>query len=635
MRTILLFAAACLPATLTAQDQPYTIERPQVMAPIRSYMAPTVPPARLANSKRLDDLIRAGKLYLTVQDALALAIENNLNLEIARYGPLLAESALERAKAGGPIRGVPSASQQVSNVNAGVGVNGSTQSAGLGGGNGGGGGGTGGNATIQQIGAITPNLDPVLQSTMTFSHLSQPQANTVLSQTNALIQSVHTYNTVVQQGLLTGGQFQFRDYEQYLQENSPTDLLNPAVGPHMDLLLRQNFLQSFGIKLNSRGIRIAEINTVASREAFRSQLLDLVVSVLNLYWNVVAADDQLKVRQHALEITEKFRDDTKYEISIGAIAGVDLARAEADLASRRQDVAIAQANLRQQSTLLKEALSHTEDPALEAADIVPLDRMEVPENEDLPPFRELVTTALSGRPDVAIARFREQTDEMNLAGTTSPLLPNLQLSLQTYNRGVAGSPQPSGGRPNEYFVGGYGTALGQIFRRNFPNNIASLSFSASLGNRQAQGDYGIDQLQFRQSQVRDQKDHNQILVDISSQVNALRQARSRYSAAKETRILSEQLLAAERRKSYGTVTFNYIMIDQRALIAAQLSELNALASYVRARVALDQVLGLTLEKNQITLEEGLSGHVDRESRAPELPVANPAAAPAAPSQPRP
>ncbi len=619
MRPIALPALAILAVVACmGQDQPFSVQRPSIMVPLRSYAAPTVPPIRLTNSSRLYSLIRAGKLYLSVQDALALAIENNLNLEISRYGPLLADSALERNKAGGPIRGVPSASQQVSSVNSGVGVNGSTASAGLGGGGGGGTGSGGGNATIQQVGAITPNLDPILQSTGTFSHLSQPQANTVLSQTSALIQSARTYNTVIQQGLLTGGQVQFRDYQQHFWENSPTDVLNPAVGPHMDLIIRQNFLRSFGTQLNNRGIRIAAVNTVASRESFRSQLLDLTVSVLNLYWDVVSSTEELGLRQRALEITEKFRDDTKYEISIGAIAGFELARAEAELASRRQDVVIAQANLRQRSTLLKEALSHTEDPLLEAAEIVPLDRVEVHENEDLPPVRSLLAQALAKRPDVAVTKYREQTDEMNLVGTANPLLPQLQANFQTYNRGIAGTPQASGGEANPYFVGGYGTALGQIFRRNFPSNILQVSFEASLGNRQAQGDYGIDQLQYRQAQVRDLKDRNQILVDISSQVNALRQARARYTAAAETRKLQEQLLAAEQKRSYGAATFNYIMVDRRALIAAQLSELNARMTYERARLALDQVLGETLEKNGITLEEGLNGRVLRESRPPEL-----------------
>ncbi len=619
-KLLLCCGIACcgIAALCFAQDQPPTVQKPQVLVPIRPYTAPEIAPIRLANSSRLYDLIRAGNLYLTAEDALALAIENNLDIEVDRYGPELAQWALERAKAGGPLRGIPSASAQVSSVNSGVGVNGSAASAGLGGGGGVGGAGGGGNATIQQVGAIAPNLDPNLQSTVTLSHLTQPQANTVLSQTNSLIDNSRVSSMVVQQGLLTGGYLQFHNYEQYLDENSPSNALNPTSAPRMDFILRQNFLQGFGTKLNNRGIRIAAINIAAARESFRAELLNQVTSVLNLYWDYVAARDELKLREHALEITEKFRDDTKYEISVGALAGVELPRAEAEVAGSRQDVIIAQANVRQKSVLLKNALTHREDPVLEAAEIIPLDRVAVPDAESFPPLRELVSSAMAKRPDVAVERFREQTNQINLAGTTNPLLPNLQVQLQTYNRGVAGTPQASGGDASSYFVGGYGTAVSQIFRRNFPNNIANVQASAVFHNRQAQGDYGIDQLQFRQSQLRTQKDLNQILVDISSQLSALRQARSRYGTARDTRLLQEQLLAGEQRRSYGAQTFNYIMTDQRALIAAQLSEMNAAVNYVRVRISLDQVLGDTLERNRITIEEGLNGKVERKSQAPEL-----------------
>lgn len=452
-----LAACLCVIGACSGQDERLVIERPHAPALVRPYLAPEVPPIRLNNSNRLRSLIRAGKLYLTVQDALALAIENNLNLEVDRYGPLLAESALKRAQAGGPIRGVPSASAQVASVNSGVGVNGSVLSAGLSGGGGGGTGGNGGAASIQQIGAITPNLDPILQNTTTFAHLTQPQDNTVVSQTNSLIQSIHTYNTVLQEGLLSGGLAQFRDYSQSLQENSPTDSLNPAVGPHMDLFFRHNLLQGFGTKLNSRGIRIAKVNTVASRETFRSQLLDLTASVLNLYWGLVSANEELRVRQHAAEITQQFYTDTKKEVEIGAIPRVQLPRAQAEAAARRQDVVLAENNLQQQATLLKEAISRTADPVLEAAEIVTVDRIQVPDSDDLPPLRELVATAMAKRPDVAVAKFRDETARMSLIGTENPLLPNLQVQAQTFNRGISGTPRiVNGTGPNPYFVGGYG-----------------------------------------------------------------------------------------------------------------------------------------------------------------------------------
>ena len=582
-------------------------------------MAPAVPPIRLRNSDRLHSLIRAGRLYLTLQDALALAIENNLNLELDRYGPLLAASQLERDKAGGPLRGVPSASQQILSVDNGVGVAGSEVSAGLATGNGGGTVSGNGAASIQQVGAITPNLDPVLQSTNTFAHLSYPQSNTLVSQTNSLVQTVHTYNTVLTQGLISGGLVQLQSYEQYLNENAPTDTLNPAVGPYVSLTVRHNLLQGFGVRLNNRFIRIDRINTIASREVFRSQLLDLAVSVINLYWGLVSANDELRVRERALEATQKFYEDTRKEVEVGAIPRVQLPRAEAEFHSGRQDFSIAQQGVSQQATLLKEAISHTADPLLEAAEIVPLDHMEVPATDDLPPLRELVATAMAKRPDVAVAKYRNQTSAIALAGTESPLLPSLSVQATTRDRGVAGTPQVVDGVPaNPYFAGGYGTALGQIFRHDFPTYLGGANFAILLHNRQAQGDYGIDQLQYRQSQVSGQRDTNQIVVDISNQASALRQSRARYSAAKETRALQEQVLAEDRKKfSYGIATFNDLIVDQRTLVTAQISEITAMGNFARARVSLDQVLGETLERNHISLDEGLDGRVGSQSRLPE------------------
>ncbi len=235
----------------------------------------------------------------------------------------------------------------------------------------------------------------------------------------------------------------------------------------------------------------------------------------------------------------------------------------------------------------------------------------------MPPLRTLLKRALENRPDVAVSKIRDQTNEMSLAGTTNPLLPTLQVAGQVQNRGVAGTAIP--GQPvNPYFIGGVGNALGQIFRRNFPTEQGQVSFSVPVGNNQAQGDYGVEQLQFRQGELTSQRDLNNIVVAISSQMNALQQARSRYTAAKDTRVLQEQLLAAEQEKfSSGLSTFNNLIADQRLLVTAQISEVNALATYAHARISLDQVLGETLEKNHISMDDAVSGRVSKPSAVPE------------------
>jgi len=617
-------AVALSQAQIPDQGQPASIQVARVPAAIRPYMAPTTPPIRLHNSSRLYSLTRAGNLYLTVADALALAIENNLNLEIDRYGPLDADANLERAKAGGPLRGVLPGIGQIASVDSGVGVNGTINAAGLGSGSGGGGGGAGGSggATIQQIGVVVPNFDPTLQNASSFAHITIPEPNTIVAQTDSLVQFNHTYNTQLTQGLVTGGSITYREYQQTLGENAPGDFVNPSSEARMDIIFKQPLLQYFGVSLNNRTIRVSRINVTASREVFRGQLLSLAATVLNLYYTLAAAGDELRARQRALEIAQKFLDDTRKEIAAEAIPAIQLPPAEAEVSQRRQELQIAQSNVRQQAVLMKEAISHTEDPTLEAAGIVLVDRIQIPDTDDLPPLRELVKTAMAKRPDVAVSNYRDQTDEINLAGTTNPLLPTLNTQFQTYDRGVNGVGHVVDGTPpNANFVGGYARSFQQVFQHDFANYVAGASFSIPFGNRFAQADYGIGQLQHRQSQVSSQRDVNTIVVDVAARVAALRQAHAHYDTARQTRELQEQLLASDEQHFVSggkNTSFDAVMADQRALVNAQISEVNALATYAHARTSLDQTLGETLEKNNISLDEGLNGRVERQSQIPDV-----------------
>ena len=616
-----IFAWVCVGALCSAQQQPPFVERPRVSIFIRPYKAPSVAPIRLHNSNRLHSLIRAGLLYLTVQDAIAAAIENNLDLEVARYGPVLAQWAVERQEGGGALRGAGGNSTQVGSVASGQGVAGSLASAGLGGGGSGGSTRGSGNSVVQQIGPVAPNYDPTLQNSTTFSHITTPFSNLSVAGISSIVDAQHNYTTRLQQGLATGGSYYVREDETYLKENAPGNILNPSQAPRLYLYAQHYLAQGFGTALNTRFIRIAKKNEVAAQEAFRSQLLDMVTNVLNMYWNVVSGNDEQRARQRAVEIAQKFYEDTKTEIKIGVLAQVELPRAEVEVESRRQDLLIAQANLRQQEAILKEALMRTPDPEVEAATIVPLDPIQVPTSDDLPPLRQLVATAMSKRPDVAVAKIRDETALINLLGTANSLLPTAIAYATTWGAGVAGTPHTSGSRgPNPYFVGGLGNAFGQALRRDFPNEQGAVQISIPLRNHVAQADYGIDQLQLRQSGVSSQRTNNQIVVDISRQTIALRQARSRYSQAVNTRQLQEELLKAEQTKfSFGTSSISNVIVVQRALVAAQTSEIAASAAYAHSRTSLDQALGQTLEVNHVSVEDGLRGRVARESALPASP----------------
>ena len=436
----------------------------------------------------------------------------------------------------------------------------------------------------------------------------------VQSQTEALVGTRHVFNNLFQQGLLSGGYVQVAANESYLKENAPSDVLNPSVAPVAQIYVLHQFLNGFGTGVNSRFIRVAEKNIGAARETFRSQLLNTVANVLNLYWDLVTLSDDLKVRQRALEQAQKVAGDTRKQIELGATARVDIFAAEAQVSARRQDVAIAQSSVEQQAIQLKNALSRNgiEEPAIDSAEVVPLDRIEVPANDELPPLRDLVARALAHRPDVALAKINDESSEISALGTANGILPTLQGRALVNARGLAGAYNPASEQPNPAnFDGGLGTALGQVFRHDFGAEFGAGLFVGQIHNRIPQGDYGVDQLQLRQGDLIERRNMNQIVVAISNQVTAIRQARLRYSQAADSRALQQELLEKEQQMfSFGTATIADVVAAQQSLLAAQSTEVASLSAYKHARISLDQVLGETLEANHISLEQARTGRMN-------------------------
>ncbi|MCU1250155.1 MAG: outer rane efflux protein, partial [Edaphobacter sp.] len=476
-----------------------TVQRPTGPVIIRPYEGATVPPPRTTNSPRLATLVRAGKIRLTAQDAIALAIENNLDLEAQRYGNLIAEWGVQRAEAGGLLRGVSNGNAQIGQVANGQGISGSQRSAGVSS-NTSGSVSPSGNAVVAQIGPVTANLDPVLQNTTLFSHTTTPQSNSVQSRTASLVDDSRLYNTSLQQGFLTGGYVQGSMNESYLRENTPTDVLNPSVAPRVQLYVQHNLLQGLGTKVNGRFIRVARINDAASKQVFKSRLINIITDVLNAYWDLVADEEALRAAQRSLDVARKFLDDTRQQIQIGTVAKVDLVRAETELSIRQATLALAQSTEDQQQNFLKNLLSRNglADPILADLPIDPTDHPNPPEKDELPPLRVLVSRALAKRPDIAAGKLNVQSAEVAAIGTENGLLPTLQGFAAVSDTGLAGTPvtQPGGGGPDPYFIGGLGSALGQIFRRNFPNERVGFSLQQVpvFVDHIDQGDYAIDQL---------------------------------------------------------------------------------------------------------------------------------------------
>jgi outer membrane protein len=504
---IILAAVLCASAAF-AQQTSIAPTAPRAPAILRPYLAPEVPPVREANSPRLSELVRAGTLYLTVQDAIALALENNIDIEVARYNPLILSWNVTRSEAGGALPGVPSSASQAGSVASGQGVAGSLQAAGqsiLG---------TGAaragstNATISQIGPITPTLDPIVQETSTFSHITTVYPDAQVSISPAVVDVTRTSTASIQQGILTGGTVNLTYSDHYLNENSPSDTLNPTSAPALSLSVSQYLLNSAGIAVNARFINVAKMNRDASDLAFQTTVTNTVSQVLNAYYSLEAAYEDVKAKRNAAETATTFLANVREQVRIGSLAPSETINAESLAITAQQALVDAETTVQQQEIQLKNLLSRngTADPVLAGARILPVDPIRIPEHDDFPPLEDLVKQALTNRTDLASERENEAAKVVSNLGTKNGILPFAEVLGSESQAGLAGTERTVffNGTPVTsfpVFKGGIGTALGQVFRRDFPSENITAGYEMAVRNRQAQSDYAIDQLTLRQTQL--------------------------------------------------------------------------------------------------------------------------------------
>jgi outer membrane protein TolC len=613
-------AAAQAPTTPVPANVPptFTIEEPKMFRNmLNNYRTRYIPAINLSNSSRLDSLIRAGKIYLSLQDAIALALENNLDIELSRYGPMIAEADYLRARAGGLLRGVPTAvTQGPSSVQSQV-IGGSGQVSGASRGDGSSGTSTGG-TVITQTGTQIPNLDPGLFASYQWGHATRPLSNTVTTGTTSVISRSSVFNFGYQQGFLSGTTVSYGWNNSGFQSNNRFSDINPGTQGSMNLQVSQTLLRGFGFAVNGRNIKIAQNDKRISDLVFEQQVITTVSAIINLYWDLVAFNEDVKVKRQALALAEKLYSDNKKQVEIGTLAPIEIVRAEAEVASRQQDLTVSETSVLQQETIIKNALSRTgtSSPSVAEARIVPTDLLRLDTADAILPLQDQIEMAMSSRPELKQTQINIDSAKIGLAGSRSQLLPQLDVQGNLQNNALVGQGNflvpPGQRRIDPFFVGGFGSALAQIFRRNFPDYSLGFQLSVPLRNRSAQSDYIRDSLQLRQSELRQRQQINQIRVDVQNALIGVQQARSRYQAALKNRVLQEQNLDAEQKKyALGASTIFFVIQAQRDLATAQASEVSAMANYSRARVQMELVTGQTLKANNISISEAREGKVSR------------------------
>ncbi len=577
-----------------------------------------VSPAVLTNTPRLESLVRAGNLYLSVQDVIALVLENNIDIAIQRYGPFLVQEVLRRTQGGGALRNVsqPIAPGPTSVSLAGV----SAGNIGLP--NGGSGVSSGGGLVIS-LGETPPGLDPFVFASANYQHSTVPLSNTFLAGVPFQLDDSRSYQLGYGQTFVTGTSAQLAYGSTRNKVNSPNAVLNPFTNGFLDLFITQNLLQGFGIAVNNRYMRVARNNMKVTDLQLKLQVVTTVSAVLNLYWDLVSFNEDVRIKEQALDTAQKLYEGNQHQAELGTLPKIEVTRAAAEVSSTKENLLIAQTNVAQQETVLKNALSRNgvASPWLDDVHIIPLDKIVVPNTEDIKPSAELIAHALENRPELEQARINVESYKMNLIGTKNALLPTLQAFVDLTSNGLTGPPNPlSNGSsfPDPFVVGGYTNLVGQLFRRNFPSYSAGFSLNIPFRNRAAQADYVTDQLTVRQGELQLQKALSQVRVDVKNAVIGLQQARARYETAVATRVLSQQTLEAEgNRFKFGESTIPVVVQAQRDLATNQEAEVQAMANYTHAKIAFDQAVGQTLETNGISLEEAAKGHVARQSAIPD------------------
>ena len=598
----------------------------------RDYESREIAPVNVSNSARLDSLLRAGQLYLSLRDAIALAIENNLDVELERYEFALADADLQRAKAGAAIVGIPTTVQPGISTGAGP-LLGSI------------------NSGLASLGYASPlgangTYDPLVFSNLNFGHTTAPQSNTVTSGTSALVTTNTTANFGAQETFGTGGTAALTLNNNRTEQNSFRSTVNPSTASSLDLTLTQPLLQGFGFAFNRRNIRIAKNDVKAADFVFRQQLVNTVANVVQLYWNLVAQIAQVGVQTQAVGVAQKLYEDNQKQVEVGTLAPIEIIRAEAQLATAQQALVAAQSQVTQYETVLKSALSRNglASTSVMDAHIIPTDPIRIPAVEPVQPFQDLVSTALDNRPDLGQSRVQVENNKVFLSSLKNQLLPTLSAvgdfrsnALAGLQNGIVGPVSATTGLiqnppiADPFFVGGYGDVLGQLFARNFPTYSVGFNLTVPIGNRAAQANIATQSLNLRMNELQIQRQINQIRVDVQNALTAVQLARAQYQAAVKARILQEQTLDADQKKlALGATTVYQVIQDQRDLTTAAGAEVTAENNYMAARNLLDFATGTTLQINNVEFGEAKTGKV---SAAPSPLPAEGSIRPAVPVNP--
>jgi len=592
---------------------------------ISEYRRPTAGPLALNPAERARALIHDGAIYLSLYDALALAIENNLDVEVARYNLAIAGTETVRASGGGNLRGID---YSVAESPTGVG-------------------GPGSPLLNQAASSVTPN-SPTVNDLTSLNTLTETQTNlsvqdtagyaagptvptfqptlvgqntwfqrensSLLTASSGLPSNPGTLDFVTANYALVEGFSPGTQVEVDLNNAAPVlygdqSQLDPFATPNTSVTVSQPLLRGRGRDMSLRYIRIAAINRKISRLLFYQQLISTVYGVARLYYDLVSLNENVRVKRETLAAAQKLYEDDKAQEEQGTLAPIGLTQAQSLVASTQLDLIQSEGLVKQEEVILKSQLSRrgTADPIFGSLPIVPTDPIHIPPSDDLPALEAMVADALSMRPDLLQASLQVESGEIALKASRNAALPEVDLVGNFQTRGSTEVPFTTLGTPGTGLITAP-TDLGVAGLRTSRIYQAGVQFNLPLKNHVAQADAARDALEVRQAQARTQQLANEVREQVEASVIALQTARSALAAAIQSRQYQEQLVDAEKDKLSVGASTNFLVIQQESYLAqARSTEVAARSVWIKARVALDRAIGDLLVKNGITYDDSVVG----------------------------
>ncbi|WP_446742875.1 TolC family protein [Silvibacterium acidisoli] len=597
---------------VTAQGQgPFHLQVPRSHNPFSPYMPATAPPLNLTNSSRLHDLIRDGKLYLSLRDCIALALENNLDLAYFRYNMPIAEADLLRTKAGGSANGV--------NTSIAQGTQGGFSSGGVGSGGGSSSGATAAGAgglvtSTLGNGAAINSFDPQLGIQGFVDHTTQVQVNQIQSGVPILKQNTIELESSYSQAFPLGTNFTVTDFGYRETTNSIFNILSPQLTTNFNFTIYQPLLQGFGLATNERFIHIAKKNLELTDLGFRAQVIATITQVENIYWDLVSSYQDAQTKERSLAYANETLADDQKQFDLQNIPAMQVMKDQSAVATSEGDLTVARATLRLNELLIKNALTKTiEDPTLAEMPVIPLDLTGATDPKEVEPIDQLIAEAEKNRPDVSEDQIQMEIAQNNLKTIKNELLPKLSLYGEYVGYGIGGQLNPACALGNECSTTlptGFSGAFQDTFNYSSPEYQVGFALNITLRNRQAKADQFRAVLDYRQKELTFEQQKKSILLDVRNSQYALQQAQARVTAALKARDLAQKTFdIAKQEQKLGAMSSYDTLTSEQALAVAESSLAVAQSAFEKARVDIDRATGSTLERTGVSLDDAKSGVV--------------------------